>query len=58
MSRILIDILESQMQALVALVQMEGRPRTAIIRDAVEPSGATPARAGEQRFWPMERQDA
>ncbi len=36
MSRILIDLPESQVQALAALVQVEGRPRAAIIRDAVD----------------------
>lgn len=36
MSRILIDLPEAQVQALAALVQMEGRPRAALIRDAID----------------------
>lgn len=36
MSRILVDLPEAQLQALAALVQMEGRPRAALIRDAID----------------------
>lgn len=36
MSRILIDLSEFQVQALAALAQMEGRPRAALIRDAID----------------------
>lgn len=36
MSRILIDLPEAQVQALAALVHREGRPRAALIRDAIE----------------------
>ncbi|MFT3814446.1 MAG: ribbon-helix-helix protein, CopG family [Acidovorax sp.] len=36
MSRILVDLPEAQVQALAALVQAEGRPRAALIRDAID----------------------
>lgn len=36
MSRILIDLPEAQVQALAALVQLEGRPRAALVRDAID----------------------
>jgi hypothetical protein len=35
-SRILIDLSEAQVQALAALVQLEGRPRAALVRDAID----------------------
>jgi metal-responsive CopG/Arc/MetJ family transcriptional regulator len=36
MSRILIDLPNSQVDALAALVEAEQRPRAAVIRDAIE----------------------
>jgi len=36
MSRILVDLPAAQVQALAALVQAEGRPRAALIRDAID----------------------
>jgi metal-responsive CopG/Arc/MetJ family transcriptional regulator len=36
MSRILVDLPDSQIEALTAIVELEHRPRAAIIRDAIE----------------------
>ncbi|KVR49544.1 CopG family transcriptional regulator [Burkholderia ubonensis] len=36
MSRILIDLPDTQIQALAALVEAERRPRAAVIRDAID----------------------
>lgn len=36
MARILIDLSDTQLQALAAKVQVEGRSRAAIIRDAID----------------------
>lgn len=36
MNSIVIDLPEAQMQALAALVQVQGRPRTALIREAID----------------------
>ena len=36
MRRILIDLPEAQVEALAMLVEMEHRPRDAVIRDAIE----------------------
>lgn len=35
MARILIDLTDEQLQALATIMEMENRPRTAIIREAV-----------------------